>query len=66
MRDLTLRRVGRHEALRAFTTADVRDARDVLSPVYESTDGLDGRVSIEVDPRIAHDSYRTVAEAKAL
>jgi transaldolase len=38
----------------------------VLRPAYDASDGVDGRVSIEVDPRIAHDSDRTVAEAKAL
>ena len=35
-------------------------------PVYEATGGLDGRVSIEVDPRIARDTKRTVSEARAL
>jgi transaldolase len=44
----------------------VRDACDILRPVYDATDGRDGRVSIEVDPRIAHDSGRTIAEARAL
>ena len=38
----------------------------MLRPVYEATGGVDGRVSIEVDPRIAHDTERTVAEARAL
>ena len=52
--------------LRELTTYDVRQACDVLRPVYEATGGLDGRVSIEVDPRIAHDTQRTVAEARAL
>jgi len=66
LRDLALRRVRRDEALRALTTADVREACDVLRPVYDATGGLDGRVSIEVDPRVAHDTDRTVAEAKAL
>jgi transaldolase len=54
------------EAVFALTTRDVRDACDVLRPVYEATDGRDGRVSIEVDPRLAHDTGRTVEEAKAL
>jgi len=65
-RDLALRGVDTGEALRAVTTADVRRACDVLAPVFDSTDGLDGRVSIEVDPRLAHDEDRTVAEARAL
>jgi transaldolase len=54
------------EALRAITTYDVRWACDVLRPTYDATDGVDGRVSIEVDPRIAHETERTVAEARAL
>ncbi len=54
------------EAVFALTTRDVRDACDVLAPVHDRTDGQDGRVSIEVDPRLAHDTARTVEEAKAL
>ena len=49
-----------------ITTADVREAADVLRPVYDASDGQDGRVSIEVDPRLAHDTATTVAEAKQL
>lgn len=64
--DLSLREVGVGEALRAMTTFDVRWACDVLRPVCEATGGVDGRVSIEVDPRLAHDESRTVAEARAL
>jgi transaldolase len=44
----------------------VRWAADVLRPVFEATDGVDGRVSIEVDPRIAGDTDRTIAEARSL
>ena len=64
--DLALRGVDVGEALRSITTVDVRRACDVLRPVFDATDGLDGRVSIEVDPRLAHDEARTVAEARAL
>lgn len=64
--DLAVRGVDLGEAVRSITTRDVRAACDVLRPVYEATDGLDGRVSIEVDPRIAHDTAFTVAEARAL
>lgn len=63
---LASRRVDIDTALRELTAFDVRWACDVLRPVYESTGGLDGRVSIEVDPRIAHDTTRTIAEAAAL
>ncbi len=66
VRDLALRGVDVGEAVRAITTMDVRAACDVLRPVYDATDGVDGRVSIEVDPRIAHECDRTVAEARAL
>ena len=41
-------------------------ACDVFRPVYDATDGVDGRVSIEVDPRLAHDTAGTIAEAKQL
>jgi hypothetical protein len=54
------------EASRAITTYDIRWACDVLRPVYDATAGLDGRVSIEVDPRVAKDAPRTIAEARSL
>ena len=66
VRDLALRGTDVGEAVRALTTFDVRWACDVMREVYDRSDGVDGRVSIEVDPRIAHDTDRTVAEAKAL
>jgi transaldolase len=65
--DLALRGVSVEEASRAITTYDIRWACDVLRPVYDETNGLDGRVSLEVDPRIANDhTGKTFAEAKAL
>jgi transaldolase len=64
--DLALRGVDVDEAARAITTYDIRWACDVLRPVYDQTAGLDGRVSIEVDPRIARDTAKTIAEARAL
>ncbi|MFJ3338713.1 transaldolase [Streptomyces sp. NPDC086766] len=64
--DLAVRGVTVDEAVRMMTTADVRAAADVLRPVYDATGGRDGRVSIEVDPRLAHRSAATVAEAKQL
>ena len=57
IRDLAARGAGVTEALRELTATDVRDACDVLRPVYDATDGVDGRVSIEVDPTL------TVAQA---
>jgi hypothetical protein len=66
IRDLAARGVAVEEALRMITTFDVRWACDVLRPVYEAGDGVDGWVSIEVDPRFAHDTEKTVAEARQL
>jgi len=54
------------DAVRAMTTDDVRDACDLFSALYASTDGVDGRVSIEVEPGLAHDTESTVAQAKEL
>ncbi|MFF9686429.1 transaldolase [Streptomyces sp. NPDC014623] len=64
--DLAARKVTVEEAIRMITTADVRDAADILRPVFDATEGQDGRVSIEVDPRLAHNTLATVAEAKQL
>lgn len=64
--DLARRGVGVDEAARLITAYDVRWACDVMRPVYDATDGVDGRVSIEVDPRLAFDAEGTIAEAKAL
>ncbi len=64
--DLKLRGVTVEEAARMITTYDIRWAADVLRPVYDATDGLDGRVSLEVDPRLARETAPTIAEAKQL
>ena len=53
-------------AARDITTDDVRDACHVLRPAFDATDGVDGRVSIEVSPRIAHNTAGTVKEAAEL
>jgi transaldolase len=66
VRDLAVRGVDVGEASRAITTYDIRWACDVLRGVYDRTEGLDGRVSIEVDPRLAREERPTVAEAKSL
>ncbi|MFQ3680324.1 MAG: transaldolase [Pseudanabaenaceae cyanobacterium] len=44
--------------------ADIRDAADLLRPVYESSNGVDGYVSIEVSPNLANDTAGTIAEAQ--
>ena len=66
IRDLRERGVDVGEALRTMTAFDVRWACDVLRPAYDATDGVDGRVSIEVDPRLAYDTAATIAEARYL
>ncbi|MDO5727213.1 MAG: transaldolase [Bowdeniella nasicola] len=45
---------------------DVQRACDVLADVYEESDGKDGRVSLEVDPRLAHDTKGTIQQARML
>jgi transaldolase len=49
--------------IRTVTTDDVRDACDLFAEVYKKTEGVDGRVSIEVDPRLAHDADKTISQA---
>src|SRR5262249_9193348 len=50
--ELALRGVSVGEASRAITTYDVRWACDVLRPAYDASGGVDGRVSLGVDPRL--------------
>src|SRR5215467_13924287 len=64
--DLAVRGVTVDEAARALTTYDIRWACDVLRPVYDASGGVDGRVSLEVDPRLARETAKTIAEARAL
>ena len=64
--DLAIRKVPVGEAVRAITTFDIRWACDVFTRVYEETGGQDGRVSLEVDPRLANETEPTIAEARAL
>jgi transaldolase len=66
LRDLATQGVSVEEAVRLMTGSDVRWACDVLRPAYDASAGVDGRVSIEVDPRSAHHTAKTSAEAKAL
>ena len=54
------------EAVLAITTDDVREACDLFAPIAEATQGVDGRVSIEVDPRLAQDADATAAMAQRL
>ena len=54
------------EILEKLTTEDVAAACELFNPIYRATNGVDGRVSIEVDPRLAHDTAGTIAQAKHL
>ncbi len=65
-RELAARGADVEATIRELTTTDVRNAADLFRDVYNATNGVDGRVSIEVDPRLAKDSDKTVAEAKDL
>ena len=64
--DLRVRGVDVGEAVRAITTHDVRAACDVLRPAHDLRGLGDGRVSIEVDPRLARHTEKTIAEARGL
>ncbi len=54
------------DAVRTLTTDDVRDAADLFLEVFAASNGVDGRVSIEVEPGIARDSHKTAAQAQEL
>ena len=54
------------EVVKKLTTDDVRQACDLFTSIYEASQGVDGRVSIEVDPRLAHDTDGTIAAGKEL
>ncbi len=64
--DLKIRGVAVDEAARMITTFDIRWACDVFRPIYDATGGQDGRVSLEVDPRLAKETAKSIAEARAL
>jgi transaldolase len=63
IRELVERGADVDTTIRTVTTDDVRDACDLLAEKYRETDGVDGRVSIEVDPRLAHDTDKTILQA---
>ncbi|MGB3414816.1 MAG: transaldolase [Microbacteriaceae bacterium] len=66
MAELAKQGADAEEVIHVLTTEDVRNACDVFSSVYQESNGLDGRVSIEVDPRLAHDEDGTVAQVAVL
>jgi transaldolase len=63
VRELAARGASIDDAVREITVADVVHACDVFRGVYEGSGGVDGRVSLEVDPRLAHDTAGTAAQA---
>ena len=67
--DAQLKELGKVDvetAIRELTTTDVRNATDIFREVAEATDFVDGRVSIEVDPRLAHETEATEKQAVEL
>ncbi|BDR54703.1 transaldolase [Bombiscardovia apis] len=67
--DAQLKELGRvnvEDAVRELTTTDVRNATDIFREVAERSDFVDGRVSIEVDPRLAHNTEETEKQAEQL
>ena len=63
VRELAARGASIDDAVREITVADVAHACDVFRTTFESSGGVDGRVSLEVDPRLARDNEATFAEA---
>lgn len=61
MKDATI-----DDVVKKLTTDDVRQACDLFAPIFSSTKGFDGRVSIEVDPRLARDTEGTIAAGREL
>jgi transaldolase len=66
LHDLAAQDTDAETAVFAVTTDDVRSACDILAPVYKQTAGLDGCVSIEVDPRLSRDAGATIDMAARL
>ncbi|HEX2153576.1 MAG TPA: transaldolase [Acidimicrobiia bacterium] len=62
--ELAGRNASTNEIVTAVMTSDLQRACDALRPVFDSTDGRDGFVSVEVTPTLAHDTDATVAEAR--
>jgi transaldolase len=62
----TLKNASVDEVVKKLTTDDVRQACDLFTAVYSSSKGVDGRVSIEVDPRLARDTEGTISAGKEL
>jgi len=66
MRTLASRGLGGEELFFELATEDIRRAADLFLAVHERSDGLDGWVSLEVSPLLAHDTEQTIAAARSL
>jgi transaldolase len=66
IRKLAARGLGAQEIYETLAIEDVQHGADRMAPVYEETQGRDGFVSLEVSPRLAHDTDATIAEAHRL
>jgi transaldolase len=66
LRELAIQGKSADEIYESLVTDDVRDAVDLMRRVYDATEGLDGYVSLEVNPKLAHDTDRTITEAQHL
>ena len=63
IKELAARDAELHDTIKALTTDDVRNACDVMAATHAATKGVDGRVSIEVDPDLANETEATTAQA---
>jgi transaldolase len=66
MRPMVQRDWSPEQIFDALAINDIREATDILLPVYEATNGADGFVSIEVSPELANDGETTLKEARRL
>jgi len=66
MRSLVEKGASVNEIYEALVLDDIRSAADILKPVYDKTDGLDGYISLEVSPRLAYETQGTIEEAERL
>jgi len=62
----TMKSANVDEVVKKLTTDDIRQACELFTSIYQTTGGVDGRVSIEVDPRLANDTDGTIAAGKEL
>jgi transaldolase/glucose-6-phosphate isomerase len=66
MRSLVEKGASVNEIYEALVLDDIRSAADILKPVYDKTDGIDGYISLEVSPRLAYETQGTIEEAERL